>query len=107
MKKIDVERVLEKSLEFWRVKVKENISLIDLHELSFIIWNELETEGYIAKDDDDDQKIQEYWLTISDLRKMELLGHKIILEGDGREIHLIVKDFFERDLVLESGKKFV
>jgi len=106
MKKIDVERVLEKSLEFWRGKVKEHISLVDVYDLSNVIWRELEAEGYILEDEDVN-KVTEYWLTTSDLRKMELLGHKIILEDDGREIHLIVREFFERDLVLESGRKFV
>jgi hypothetical protein len=105
MKKEEVELVLEKSLDFWRKKLKENITLRDIHILSFNIWKELEDTGYISVGEDD-LKVTEYWLSISDIKKMELLGHKIILEDSGREIHLIVKDFFDKDLIMESGKKF-
>ena len=97
MKKTDVELVLEKSREFWIDRVKEQISLVDIHALAFGIWREIEDERRGSREE------KEYTFLKSVLDKLETHGDIIFTDEDGTQVYFRFLDDTNAAVILESG----
>jgi len=101
MKRSDVEFVLEKTLEFWEDKLKDKVSLVDIHALASEIWNEIQYETDWEKD------IKEYILRKSELLMLEEHGDLILEDEDGTYVYISFIDDNELTSITESGKIYV
>ena len=94
----DVELVLEKSLEFWREKLREKVSLVDIYTLAGQIWAEIQGEINVEKE------IREYQLTRDELESLEKWGDIAWEEDDGSEVYIELVEYAVQTAMLESGK---
>lgn len=101
MNKNDIEFILERSLEFWKEKLKERVNLVDIHALASEIWTEIQYDINWEKD------IKEYILRKSELTMLEEHGDLILKDEDGTYVYLIFIDDSELTSITESGKIYV
>ena len=102
MRKNEVEMVLEKTLMFWRSKLKENITLVEIYDLAHRIWREIiEEYGYEEED------YQECYVTREDIDELEAEGELELVAECGETIFLMLKKEIAESITLESGKKLL
>jgi hypothetical protein len=101
LNKNDIEFILERSIEFWKDKLKERINLVDIYALASEIWTE------IQYDTNWENEIKEYILRKSELTMLEEHGDLILEEEDGTYVYLTFIDDSELTSITESGKIYV
>ena len=97
MKRSEVERVLEKTREFWEEHLYRPVSLVDLYAIADQIWREMLTENLQEK------PRVEVSVTKSELHALERSGD-LICEDESCDVHLVFVDDSESVMVTESGK---
>jgi hypothetical protein len=95
-----VERILEKSRDFFVTNKREKISRIDIHTLALQICKQLEEEN------DAILESRVYYLTKSSLDRLEKTGDYSFID-DGMEVYLRFIDDSTTTIVLESGTLFI
>lgn len=98
MDKRDVELVLEKSLEFWREKLHEQVSLVDIHVLASRVWREIQVEV------EEEEEYREYFLSKPELDDLMEYGELEWEDDDGIGVILELMDDPMDSMILESGK---
>jgi hypothetical protein len=101
LNKNDIEFILERSIEFWKDKLKERINLVDIYALASEIWIEIQYDTNWEND------IKEYILRKSELTMLEEHGDLILEEEDGTYVYLTFIDDSELTSITESGKIYV
>ena len=98
MKKGDVELVLEKSYEFWRGNLKENVNLVDIYALANEIW------GDIMFETDVKEELIEFAITKSQLLNLEKRGEIALILEENKQVCIYFLDDTELTAITESGK---
>jgi hypothetical protein len=97
MKRSDVERVLEKTREFWEDHLYKLVSLVDLYAIADQIWREMLLENM------EEKPRVEMSVTKSELHTLERSGD-LICDGESCDVHLVFVDDSDSVMVTESGK---
>ena len=98
LKRTDVEKILEKSYDFYRENLKDGINLVDIYALADQIWREIVSENNA------EEETFEFVLTKSQILSLEKWGDLGLATDDDKQIYIEFLDDTLTNIVTESGK---